>query len=138
MTGSIYVNLIVGNLPAAINFFTALGFTQKHEFSNEDAAGLQVTDNIFAMLHTAKSIRRFTEKALVDSRAATEVLLALQMDSKAEVDDFVLRAIEAGGREYRDVEDHGFMYARSFEDLDGHIWESFWMDADAVAKTNEQ
>ncbi len=137
MTGSIYVNLIVGNLPGAINFFTALGFTQKFDFSNKDAAGLQVTDNIFAMLHTEKSIKRYTETALVDSRAATEVLLALQMDSKAEVDDFLSRAIKAGGKEYRDAEDHGFMYARSFEDLDGHIWESFWMDADEVARTND-
>ena len=137
MPGSIYVNLIVGDLPSAINFFSALGFNQKPGFSNEDAAGLQVNNNIFAMLHTEKSIKRYTDKFLVDSHKATEVLLALQMESRAEVDDFVSRAIEAGGREYRDVEDHGFMYARSFEDLDGHIWESFWMDADGVAKTND-
>ena len=137
MPSAIYVNVIVEDLSRAKDFFVALGFTLVEEFSNDDAAGIAVTDAIYAMLHTPRSIRRFTTKDLVNSHVATEVLLALQMDSREEVDRLLERAIDAGGREYRDSADHGSMYERSFEDPDGHIWEAFWMDADAVAETNQ-
>ena len=137
MPNSIYINLVVRDLPRAKDFFVALGFSFNEQFTNDVAAGLVVTDSIFAMLHTPESLRRFTRKDLVNSHASTEVLLALRMDSKQEVDELLELAIGAGATEYRDAEDHGFMYGRSFEDLDGHIWEAFWMDSAAVAATNQ-
>ena len=130
MPNAIYVNLLVDDLPRAKEFFVALGFSFNDQFTNDDAAGLVISDTIYAMLHTTDSIRRFTKKDLVNSHSSTEVLLALQLDSKEEVDQLLDRAIEAGAKQYRETADHGFMYERSFEDLDGHIWEAFWMDPD--------
>lgn len=137
MPSAIFVNLVVADLPRAKKFFVALGFTFDEGFTNEDAAGLMISDTIYAMLHTPDSLRRFTNKELVNSHHSCEVLLALQMDSKLEVDELLERALGAGATEYRDVEDYEFMYGRSFEDPDGHIWEAFWMNSEAVAETNK-
>ena len=136
MPTAIYVNLFVGDLQRARDFFVALGFSFNEQFSNDEAAGMVISDNIYAMLHTHESIRRFTRKKLVNSKSETEALLALQMESKEEVDQLLARAIDAGAHEYRETEDYGFMYGRSFEDLDGHIWEAFWMNPEAVAASN--
>ena len=134
MPNAIYVNMLVGDLPRAKQFFVALGFSFNEQFTNDAAAGLVISDTIYAMLHTTDSIRRFTKKELVNSHSSTEVLLALQLDSKEEVDQHLDRAIGAGAKQYRETADHGFMYERSFEDLDGHIWEAFWMNPDAFPK----
>ncbi len=131
MPNAIYVNLLVDDLPRAKNFFVALGFSFNEQFTNDDAAGLIISSTIYAMLHTRGSLQRFTKKQLVDAHSATEVLLALQYDCREEVDRLVDKAISAGAKEYREAADHGFMYERSFEDLDGHIWEAFCMDQDA-------
>ncbi|MDX1457788.1 MAG: VOC family protein [Marinobacter sp.] len=132
MPQAIYVNLPVSNLPKAMDFFQALGFSFNPQFTNDEAAGLVMSDTIFAMLHTPQSFRRFTSKQIVDSQQMTEVLIALQLDSKEEVHALMEKALVAGAREYRDPEDHGFMYGRSFEDLDGHIWELFWLDTEQM------
>lgn len=133
MAKAIFVNLCVQDLPKAKQFFTALGFSFNEQFSNEDVAAMVISDSINAMLHTPTSIKRFTQKQLVDSHNATEALLALQVDSKAEVDQLIERAVANGGKEFRETEDHGFMYGRSFEDIDGHIWEAFWMATNETA-----
>jgi len=137
MPQAIYVNLFVNNLQEARDFFLTLGFSFNEQFSNDDVAAMIISENIIAMLHTHDSIKRFTRKKLVNSHSETETLLALQLDSKEEVDQLLERAIDAGASEYRDVEDHGFMYGRSFEDLDGHIWETFWMNPEAIGETNK-
>lgn len=129
MPKAIYVNLAVADLERSKAFFSALGFTFDARFTNEDAAAMVISPCIYAMLHTDRSIRRFTAKALVDPAQATEVLLALEVDSRAEVDTLMNKALTAGARRQRPAEDHGFMYGESFEDLDGHIWELFWMDS---------
>lgn len=137
MPNSLFINLIVVDLPRAKDFFVALGFSINEGFTNDAAAGLIVNENIYLMLHTPESMRRFTDKDLVDSHTSTETLIALQMDSKKEVDELLERAINAGGAEYRDIDDHEFMYGRSFEDMDGHIWEAFWMNPAGIAETNK-
>ena len=136
MPNSIFVNLIVSDLPRAKDFFVAMGFSINEGFTNDAAAGFVLNEFIYAMLHTPESMRRFTRKQLVNSHAATEVLIALQMDSREEVDDLFKRAINAGAKEYREADNHDFMYGRTFEDLDGHIWEAFWMNPAAIAETN--
>lgn len=128
MVKAIYVNLQVSDLDRSKKFFGALGFSFNPQFTNEQAAGLVISDTIYAMLHTKESFLRFTKKELVDARKSTEVLLALQVESREEVDALMTRALEHGGRQSREAQDHGFMYERSFDDPDGHVWELFWMD----------
>lgn len=128
MISALYLNLVVQDLPRAKRFFEALGWRFDPRVTNDDAGGLQISDNIFAMLHTRDSIRRFTDKPVVDSHGQVEMMAAIQLPSRAAVDALADKAIAAGGRAQRPTEDHGFMYTRPFEDLDGHIWEPFWMD----------
>jgi predicted lactoylglutathione lyase len=87
-----------------------------------------VTDDIFVMLLTEPKFKTFTPKEICDARKYTEVLVALSLDHRAQVDDMVSRAVAAGGSTYSEPQDHGFMYAHGFQDLDGHIWEVFYMD----------
>ena len=128
MAQAIYLNLYVNNLSESRAFFESLGYKINEDFSNEEAASLVISDTIYAMLHTEASIQRFTTKTLVNSKESTEGIFALQFQSREEVDALIEKAVRAGGREYRETEDLGFMYGRSFEDLDGHIWEAFWLN----------
>lgn len=91
-----------------------------------------ISEDIYSMLLTEAFFQGFTPKTVTDAQKGTEVLLALSADSRQAVDELVNKALAAGGTEVREPQDHGFMYARSFNDLDGHIWEIFWMDPDAV------
>ncbi len=128
MPQAIFVNLPVADLDRSKRFFEGLGFSFNEAFTNDEAAALVISDTIYAMLHTPESLRRFTKKDIADARATTEVLLALRVESRERVDALFDKALAAGGKEQRETEDHGFMYGRSFEDPDGHIWEVFWMD----------
>lgn len=124
----IFVNLAVKHLERSKEFFIALGYTFNPKFTDDKAACLVISDDIYAMLLREKFFKTFTKKELVDAHHSTEALLALSMDSKAKVDEMFDLAISAGGRQSRPHEDLGFMYSKAFEDLDGHIWELFWMD----------
>lgn len=126
--GAVYLNLPVADLGRSRRFFEALGYRFNEQFSNDEVACLILSDQIRAMLHLPASLRRFTKKDIVDARSSTEVLLALQLDSRAAVDAVMDKALAAGAPEPRAHEEHGFMYGRTFEDPDGHIWEVFWMD----------
>ena len=124
-----YVNLPVEGLAASKAFFAALGFAFSREFSDEQAAGMILNDGCsYAMLLTKPFFQAFLpHKAIADPQATAEVLVALQCASREEVDALVAKAVAAGGRTYRDPQDHGFMYRHGFEDLDGHLWEVFHM-----------
>ncbi|MFC4352023.1 VOC family protein [Fodinicurvata halophila] len=126
--GAVYLNLPVGDLGRSRRFFEALGYRFNEQFSNDEVACLILSEQIRAMLHLPASLKRFTEKDIADARTSTEVLLALQLDSRAAVDALMDKALAAGAPEPRAPEEHGFMYGRTFEDPDGHIWEAFWMD----------
>lgn len=130
MVKKIFVNLPVRALDASKAFFAALGFDFEERFTDATAACLIVGDDLHVMLLTEPKFREFTAKPVADARATTEVLTALALDSRTEVDRLVAAAVAAGGREPREPQDLGFMYSRSFEDPDGHIWEPFWMDSD--------
>lgn len=130
----IFVNLPVKDLNKSIEFFTKLGFTFNPDFTDENATSMIISENIFAMLLTEKYFGTFTKKPLADAKATTEVINAFSVGSRQEVDDIVEKAIAAGGKQYKDAEDHGWMYGRNFEDLDGHQWEFFFMDMDAMPK----
>ena len=135
MAKQIFVNLAVKDLSKTIKFFTKLGFKFNPQFSDEHATCMIIGDNIYAMLVVAKFFKKFIpNKQIADARKSTEALVALPLESRGEVDDMIKRSIGAGGKEYRKVQDYGWMYGRAFEDLDGHIWEIFYMDEKARAE----
>ena len=129
MSRQIFVNLPVKDLDATVRFFTALGFDFNPEFTDANATCMVVSDNIFVMLLVEAYFRTFTDRALVDAREQTEVLVCLSCGSDAEVDDLVAKAVAAGGKAHRSARDHGFMYGHGFEDPDGHVWELVHMRA---------
>ena len=134
MNKNIFVNIEVKDLAKAKEFFENLGYSFNPQFTDETAAAMVIHDNIFAMLLTHDKMKQFTKKEILDSHHATEVLIALSCESKSEVDEMMEKVLASGGKEARDTQDYGFMYARSFEDLDGHIWEIMWMDPSHVQK----
>jgi uncharacterized protein len=132
MHKQIFVNLPVRDLKRSMTFFKALGLNFDPAFTNDDAACLVIGENIYAMLLVEKFFQSFTDKRLVDAHEQVETLVCLSCESRVEVDDLVARAVAAGGRTPREPQDHGFMYAHSFEDPDGHIWELVHMRAQAA------
>lgn len=131
MTTQIFVNLPVKNLPKSVAFFTALGFSFNPQFTDETATCMVVSDSIFVMLLTHEKFKGFIPKQIADATQSTEVLVCLSADNRETVDDIVRKAVAAGGSTYNAPQDHGFMYAHGFQDLDGHIWEFAYMDLSA-------
>lgn len=134
MATKIFVNLPVKDLKKSIEFFTKLGFTFNPQFTDETATCMIISDNIFAMLLVEGRFKDFTKKEVADARKSTEVILALDAESREKVDEIVTKAIAAGGLTYMDPQDHGWMYLRSFADLDGHQWEIAYMDESQIPK----
>jgi len=125
MATKIFVNLPVRNLNKSVEFFTRLGFTFNPQFTEETATCMIVADDIFIMLLTEDKFKTFTPKEICDATKSTEVLVCLSLDSREKVDDIVRKAVAAGGSTYSEPQDHGFMYGHGFQDMDGHIWESY-------------
>jgi len=132
MINQIFVNLHVKDLDKARDFYTKLGFTINEQFSDHTAACVVMSDHIFVMLLTHDKFKQFTPKEISDASKTTEVLNALSLQDKDQVNKMLEVAIGAGGSEARPAEDHGFMFSRAFNDLDGHIWEIFYMDMNAI------
>lgn len=129
----LYINLPVVDLPKATAFYEAIGFTKNPDFSNAEASAMKWDDSLSVMLLTHGFCTNFLgSKTISDAHVTTEVLNALALDSREEVDVFFEKAITVGGRKTIETYDHGFMYGRDFEDLDGHIWEAFWMDPSGI------
>lgn len=124
----LFVNLAVQDLPRAKAFFTALGFSFNTQFTNDAAACMVISDRAFVMLVTREMFGQFTTRPLADALQVTEGLYALSCDDRDEVDRLAQVALDHGGAAAMPPQDHGFMYSRSFYDLDGHHWEVFWMD----------
>lgn len=132
MATKIFVNLPVKNLPKSIEFFTRLGFHFNPQFTDDTAACMVISESIFAMLLTHPKFAEFTRKDIADATKTTEVLIALDAESREVVDTIVKNAREAGGTIYDQARDHGWMYQHSFADLDGHQWEVIYMDMSAL------
>jgi len=128
MSRKIFVNLPVSDLGRSIAFYRVLGFSFNEQFTDETAACMVISEHNYAMLLTHDKFRSFVTKPIADAQRTTGVLIALALESKAEVDAMVAAAVQAGGTEPRPPTDHGFMFIRAFEDPDGHVWEPFWMD----------
>ncbi|WP_105973719.1 VOC family protein [Streptomyces geranii] len=128
----IFVNLPVSDLAASKKFFTELGYTINPQFSDDNAASIVISDSIVAMLLTKAFYATFTSKEIADATKTSEVLIALSAETREKVDELVDKALAAGGSPTGQTQDLGFMYGRSFDDLDGHTWEVVWMDPAAV------
>ncbi|MEU9285510.1 VOC family protein [Streptomyces sp. NPDC048275] len=128
----IFVNLAVNDVDASKKFFTELGYTINPQFTTDDCACVVISDTIIAMLLSKQRYADFTKKELADPTRTSEVLLCLSAESREKVDELCDKALAAGGSETREAQDHGFMYGRAFDDLDGHTWEVMWMDPAAV------
>jgi hypothetical protein len=138
MSKLIFVNLPVADLPAAKAFYEAIGAASNPMFTDETAACMVFTDVIHVMLLTHDKFAQFTPKRIADARETSEVLICISADSREAVDEITDKALAAGGREPREKQDYGFMYGRSFEDPDGHIWEPMWMDMEAATAAMSQ
>lgn len=134
MPRAIFVNLPVVDVARATAFYEAIGFRRNDLFSNAQASAMEWSETISVMLLDHAFYATFTTKPIADAHATSGALLCLSRKSRAEVDAIVEAAVAAGGRETRPPHDLGFMYGRSFEDLDGHTYEPMFMDTAAAAK----
>jgi len=128
----LFVNLPVKDLDRSVEFFTGLGFSFDPRFTDETATQMIVSDDAFVMLLVEDKFKDFTKKELVDATTQTEVIMALSAESREGVDDLADKALAAGGSPANEPLEMGFMYGRSFQDVDGHLWEVIWMDPAAL------
>jgi predicted lactoylglutathione lyase len=128
MAKNIFINLPVKELEKSKNFFIQLGFAVNPKFSDDKAKCIIIGDNIFVMLLIREFFQSFTKKPIGDAKEFTQVLIAIDADSKEEVTELVKRAQQSGGKIYAEPLDYGWMYQHSFADLDGHQWEIVYMD----------
>ena len=132
----IFVNLPVKDLKASMAFYEGLGLTNNPQFTDDNAACMVIEENISVMLLTEAYFKTFIVGDI--SRSGTEVLNCISADSREAVDQTYESAIKGGGKAWRDTQDLGFMYNRSFQDLDGHVWEVAYMDMAAFTEGGDQ
>ena len=128
MSHKIFVNLPVKDLKRSMAFYEALGWKHNPQFTDDTAASIVVSEDIYVMLLTHEKFTQFTAKRISDSSTSAQMIIALSVDSQAEVHRIADTAVQHGAVEPRPLTDYGFMIYRTFEDLDGHIWEVLFMD----------
>ncbi len=129
MSKMIFVNLPVADLPKSKAFYEAVGFVNEPRFTDETAAAMQWSEHIVVMLLTHDKWKGFTTRTIPNAKESAQVALCVNLDSREDVDAITEKAGTSGGvADPNPVQDYGFMYNRSFEDPDGHIWEPLWMD----------
>jgi len=128
MKSQIFINLPVKNLAKAMAFYTNIGFTNNPQFTDETAACMFFSDEIFVMLLTHDKFKQFITKEIADTSKTTAVINSLSLESVDKMNEMMAKVLDSGGNEYSEAKDYGFMQQRSFEDLDGHCWEVFYMD----------
>jgi len=134
MTKQIFINLPVKDLKKSMAFFEKLGFTFNMQFTDDNAACMIIGENIYAMLLLEKFFKTFANKEIADAKKTTEVLIAIDAESRQAVNEMIKKAVEAGGSTYRNPQDNGWMYGHSFADLDGHQWEVLYIDESQMRK----
>jgi len=136
MAKMIFISLPVSNVARSTAFYQAIGAVKNEAFSDDQTTScIAFSDTINAMLMTHEKYRQFTTKKIADARTTSGILICLFVDSRQAVDDMISKAKAAGGNlDPSPQEDFDFMYGRSFEDPDGHMWGVSWMDAEAAAK----
>jgi uncharacterized protein len=128
MAKQIFINLAVKDLQKSMDFYTALGFTNNPQFSDESGKCMVWCENIFVMIMTHEKFAGFATKHIADTKTSVAALFSLSVESIAEVNSIVTNALAAGGTEPTEMKDYGFMQQRTIEDFDGYTWEVFYMD----------
>jgi predicted lactoylglutathione lyase len=131
MNNSIFVNLPIEKLTHSVDFFTALGFTFNPQFTSEDSTCMVIGPEIYVMLLEKAKFSTFIDKPIAE-KASIASLIALSCESIDEVQNLCEKAFSLGARRYKEPDVYPFMFGWGFEDLDGHIWELFWMNPEHV------
>ncbi len=124
----VFINLAVQDLQRSVEFYTALGFTNNPQFSDDTGKCMVWSESIYVMLLTHDKFKSFIDKPLADTKSAVAGLFSLSLDSIDEVNNIMANGLKAGGTEPTEMKDYGFMQQRTIEDFDGHTWELFFMD----------
>jgi len=132
MTKQIFINLAVKDLQKSMDFYTALGFTNNPQFSDDSGKCMVWSENIFVMLLTHKKFAGFATKPIADTKSNLAGLFSLSLGSMDEVNTMMTNGLKAGGIEPSEMKDYGFMQQRTIEDFDGHTWELFYMDVSKI------
>lgn len=128
MAKQIFINLAVKDVEKSMRFYTALGFTNNPQFSDDNGKCMVWSENIFVMILSHEKFATFATKPIADTKNALAGLFSLSLDSLDEVNTVITNGLNAGGIEPHEMRDYGFMQQRSIEDFDGHTWEVFYMD----------
>lgn len=131
MLNSIFVNLPVEKLTRSVEFFTELGFTFNAQFTDDESTCMIVNETIYVMLVEKQKFQGFIDKPIAAANT-TEAIFGFACSSTEEVRELSERAFALGARKVNEPEDHGFMFSWGFEDLDGHLWDLFWMNPEFV------
>jgi uncharacterized protein len=134
MAKQIFINLAVKDLQRSMDFYTALGFTNNPQFSDDSGKCMVWSENIFVMLLTHEKFAGFATKPIADTKSNVAGLFSLSVDSVDEVNRISANGLKAGGTEPSEMKDYGFMQQRTIEDPDGHTWEVFYMDISKLPK----
>ncbi len=137
MAKQIFINLAVKDLQKSMDFYTALGFTNNPQFSDDSGKCMAWSENIFVMLLTHEKFANFATKPIADTKSKVAGLFSLSVDSVDEVNNIISNGIKAGGTEPSEMKDYGFMQQRTIEDFDGHTWEIFYMDISKFPAENQ-
>lgn len=128
MNKQIFINLAVTDLGKSMKFYTALGFTNNPQFSDETGKCMVWSESIFVMLLSHEKFSSFISKPIADTKTTVAGLFSLSMENVEAVNKMMADGLKAGGIEPTEMKDYGFMQQRTIEDFDGHTWEIFFMD----------
>lgn len=128
MAKQIFINVAVKDLQKSMDFYSALGFSNNPQFSDDSGKCMVWSENIFVMIMTHEKFKNFATKPIADTKSHLAGLFSLSVDSFDEVNNIMTNGLKAGGIEPSEMKDYGFMQQRTIEDLDGHTWEIFYMD----------
>lgn len=135
MAKQIFINVAVKDVQKSMDFYTALGFTNNPQFSDDAGKCMVWCDNIFLMILSHEKFKGFTNKPIADTKTNIAGLFSLSLESIEEVNSLMTNGLKAGGTEPNEMRDYGFMQQRTIEDFDGHTWEVFYMD---ITKFSQQ
>ncbi len=128
MAKQIFINIAVKDLQKSMDFYSALGFTNNQQFSDDSGKCMMWCENIFVMILTHEKFKTFATKPIADTKSNLAGLFSLSVDSIEELNGILTNGLKAGGTEPNEMKDYGFMQLRTIEDFDGHTWEVFYMD----------
>lgn len=132
MAKQIFINLAVKDAQKSMDFYTALGFSNNPQFSDQVSKCMVWSDSIYLMLLEHEKFSSFATKPLADTKSNLAALFSLSFNSVEEVNTVMESGLRAGGVEPCEMRDYGFMQQRTIEDFDGHTWEIFFMDLSKI------